>query len=343
MQYKDKLKNRKIITETEKYSGGKMDLVSVVVPAYNAETYLGRCIESIICQTYPKLEIIIIDDGSEDETLSLAEQYADKDSRIQVYSQKNQGVSRTRNRGIELSEGEYLLFIESDDYIESNMIEYLRREYGDSEPDIVICGYRTDENADITREEKVIGKVPEVRQMERNQAWEKLFYRDSFQGFSWNKLWKSKIIKTYGIRFAEDITICEDLLFCCEYFHYISKAVYVSAPLYIYEIKEDSATDSNCLNLKRYSELDAYRRMERLLQTEGQKKVLRAMYNHLATDCMLLTKMTLKYRKKYMKNILSYVRRTGWYYLKSEWQIKFKLAYVPLKIISYFYGKKGME
>lgn len=308
-----------------------MDLISVIIPAYNAEKFLGRCIESVVRQTYKELEIIIIDDGSEDQTLFIAKKYAENDSRIRVYHQSNQGVSKTRNRGIGEAVGKYIQFIDADDFISNDMIQVLYTGYENSDIDVSICSYILWEG----NAKRISAEVVNMSVLDKEQAWQQLFYRKSYQGFSCNKLFKSEIIKKYNIQFAEDIAICEDILFCSEYFSYIKKAVYCPVPLYFYDVREGSATTWTCLNKKRYSTLEAYERMEQILQGRSPETVSRAMYDHLATDCILLMKMTVKYRQKYMRKILSYIKRTGWYYLKSDWQIKFKLVYIPLKLISY--------
>ena len=120
-------------------------LISVVVPIYNVEHYLERCLDSIISQTYTNLEIILVDDGSTDRSGAIADAYAAKDSRVKVIHQKNGGLSIARNTGIEACRGEYLLFIDSDDYIAPNMCECLLSHLTEADADIAIGGfYRVD-------------------------------------------------------------------------------------------------------------------------------------------------------------------------------------------------------
>ena len=102
-----------------------MELISVIVPVFNGAPYLSRCIDSILKQTYENLQILIIDDGSEDDSLNIAREYEGKDKRIRVFHQANQGVSSARNKGIQNADGDYLVFIVGDDYIADNMIETL--------------------------------------------------------------------------------------------------------------------------------------------------------------------------------------------------------------------------
>ncbi len=108
------------------------DLISVIVPVYNVKNYLEKCLDSIINQTYKNLEIILINDGSTDESLDICYMYEKKDNRIKVYNQENHGLSYTRNRGIELARGKYIGFVDSDDVISPFMYEFLYKSKGKS-------------------------------------------------------------------------------------------------------------------------------------------------------------------------------------------------------------------
>ena len=99
------------------------DLISIIIPVYNVAVYLPRCLDSILAQTYKNLEIILVDDGSKDNSGKVCDEYALKDSRIKVIHQKNQGVSVARNAGLRIAKGDYIGFVDSDDYIETNMYE----------------------------------------------------------------------------------------------------------------------------------------------------------------------------------------------------------------------------
>ena len=116
-------------------------LISIIIPVYNVEKYLRKCLDSIINQTYKKLEIILIDDGSTDNSGKICEEYAKKDDRIIVIHKENAGVSSARNRGIELANGKYIGFIDSDDWIEENMYETLYQNLLQFDVDISMCNY----------------------------------------------------------------------------------------------------------------------------------------------------------------------------------------------------------
>ena len=117
-------------------------LVSVIIPAYNIEDYIGRCLDSIISQTYKNLEIIVVDDGSRDYTGEILDNYAKKDRRIKVIHKENGGVSSARNKGIEAAEGDYIGFIDGDDLIEPGMYKTLVDLLEEENADIAHCGYQ---------------------------------------------------------------------------------------------------------------------------------------------------------------------------------------------------------
>ena len=114
-------------------------LISIIIPVYNSENYLKKCIDSVLSQTYKDIEVIIVNDGSKDNSDKICKNYADQDSRIKYYSQKNSGVSVTRNNGIKYSSGAYIAFLDSDDYIESNFCEIMLRELEKESSDMCIC------------------------------------------------------------------------------------------------------------------------------------------------------------------------------------------------------------
>lgn len=198
-----------------KCSGGNMKpKVSVVVPIYNVENYLGKCIESIINQTLKDIEIILVNDGSTDNSGIIADDYAKLDKRIKVIHQENAGQGQARNIGISISNGEYIGFIDSDDWIDVNMYEYLYKSISRNNADIGVCsrrGYNEDgsightklvENNEIFYIDKNIGEY----------VVKHLFYPHTVS--SCNKLYKSDLIKKNNIMFKSvDEVGSEDALF----------------------------------------------------------------------------------------------------------------------------------
>ena len=206
-------------------------LVSVIIPLYNREKLIERCIKSIQKQTYKNLEIIIIDDNSTDSSYDVAKKIAEKDFRIKVYKNHSKGVSYARNLGIEKATGEFIQFIDSDDYIEENMIFELLQNIEKYKADIVYCKFN------ITHK-----KINNFNLLS-NEFFEKYFYifmeNCLFQG-PCNKLYVSKIIKNNNITFPTDIEKLEDSMFNAKYFKFVKCVSYVDKDLYVYENTQNS-------------------------------------------------------------------------------------------------------
>ena len=132
----------------------KTKCVSVIVPVYNSELYLGRCLDSVIKQTYRDLQIILVDDGSPDNSSEIAECWMKKDSRIKVYHKKNGGLSDARNVGIDKSKGDYISFVDSDDTLEDNFLEEAFSLINGNDLDLVIGGYNEVKNGDVVKMRK---------------------------------------------------------------------------------------------------------------------------------------------------------------------------------------------
>lgn len=167
------------------------ELISVIVPVYNVEAYLEKCVTSIINQTYREIEIILIDDGSTDSSGILCDKLARQDTRIRVNHKKNGGLSEARNYGIDMARGEYLSFIDSDDYIESSMLQMLIYNLHKYNADISVCAYKMEyPNKSVDIKE---GHV--VRIYSKDQAFQVLLHKNNIGVISWNKLYKSNLFQ----------------------------------------------------------------------------------------------------------------------------------------------------
>ena len=181
-------------------------LVSVIIPAYNIEDYIGRCLDSIISQTYKNLEIIVVDDGSRDHTGEILDNYAKKDRRIKVIHKENGGVSSARNKGIEAAEGDYIGFIDGDDLIESEMYKTLVDLLEEENADIAHCGYQMvfPDRVDYyhnTGKKKI---------QTTEEGLKDLLSGEMIEPGLVNKLYKKELIK--NCRLDETVKINEDLL-----------------------------------------------------------------------------------------------------------------------------------
>ena len=168
--------------------------VSVIVPVYNQEKYIGRCIDSILSQTMTDFELILINDGSIDKSLDILKKYAKKDKRIKVIDQKNMGVAKTRNKGIDLASGEFIAFVDNDDYLDNTYLEEFLDVSGDA--DVVVGGYKRVSEEKVLFEKKIT-----------NNNWSK--YENVAP---WGKIIRASFLKENKIKFFS-YSIGEDIIF----------------------------------------------------------------------------------------------------------------------------------
>lgn len=216
-------------------------LVSIIVPIYNIEKYIEKCINSIINQTYTNIEIILINDGSTDGCKSICEEYEKKDNRIVLINKINEGLSVARNTGLEKAKGEYVAFIDGDDFVDEKYIETLYNNLQKNNADISACGfymYHNDKN--FSRFEKIEKDKIEVLNPEK--ALDKIMnYKSAFKQNVWNKLYKKEIFTKNNIKFYKD-KIYEDVGISYELISNSNIIVYDTTCLYYYVQREKSIT-----------------------------------------------------------------------------------------------------
>ena len=221
------------------------ELVSVIIPVYNADKYLAECIESVKNQTYKNLEILLINDGSKDKSGEICEQYAKNDARIRVIHKQNQGVSSARNDGISLSTGQYLTFIDSDDIVDENYVLSMYKKSVDTNADITLCRYSNLIQGNLF---DVVEDLPEFLEVDFeseefiNFVCRLLNYKSLVFGSSCRTLFKTDLIKE--LRFDPRIKISEDLLFSLCAVLKAKRFASVDKHLYFYRHAQNSATES---------------------------------------------------------------------------------------------------
>ena len=214
-----------------------MPKLSIIVPVYNVEQYLHRCIDSILAQTFTDYEIILIDDGSPDRCGEIIDEYASRDDRIIPIHQSNRGVSAARNAGLKAAGGDYVGFVDPDDWIEPNMYSTLIGQIELNGCEIASCSWMS--NDEEGHEIPYVSGLP-TKVMDNEEYMRHLFdMPPTILGSSWSKLFRRDIIKTF---FAENVTICEDNLFVAENCCNCSSAVYVNENLYHLFLRSNSAT-----------------------------------------------------------------------------------------------------
>lgn len=236
--------------------------ISITIPVYNSEPYLEKCLDSIMGQTYKKLEIICVDDDSTDNSLVILKKYAAIDDRIKVIHKKNEGVSIARNTGLENANGDYVLFVDNDDWIESTTCEIALKNLVEQNTDLVIWTYIRERKGESKEKEifdtDLVFTEEEVqKKLHRRMIGvidEELAYPENADALCtvWGKLYKRSIISQYNIKFYDirEIGTYEDGLFNLVYLQYVKKAVFLNKYLYHYRRTNDiSITESYDENL----------------------------------------------------------------------------------------------
>lgn len=218
--------------------------VSIIIPCYNSEAYLPACMESVLAQTMPDFEAILVDDGSADATLALAQRFARQDARVRVLHQANAGVSAARNLGLECAQGEWVTFVDSDDLLVPDALQIML-DAATADVDMVVCAHRTF-CADGTKETV----IPQSRWMDlrgeaqRRAAALRLIEGDCVLNIMCNKLHRRALIEREHLRLQADVRIAEDALFNLEAVLCGRGIAYVNRIAYLYRMHAASATQS---------------------------------------------------------------------------------------------------
>ncbi len=248
-------------------------LISVIVPIYNVEKYLERAVSSLTTQTYDNLEIILVDDGSPDSCPALCDELAKLDNRIKVVHKENGGLSSARNAGINIAKGEYLSFIDGDDYVSSDMYELLYRAISENNADIAICGINW-VNEDGTKYENVCPSPIIDEVFDKATAFRKLVPANSFYYVTaCNKLYKKELFS--NVLFPEG-KINEDEYTVHHFFNNSNKIVSIKEELYFYVQRENSIMHKP-FSVKKLDGVWAYLDRYKLYRKLGYKKEAKAV------------------------------------------------------------------
>lgn len=283
--------------------------VSVIVPAYNIQDYIVKCLESIANQTYKNLEVIVVDDGSSDNTGKLADEFAENDNRFIVIHKKNGGASSARNRGINISSGDFIGFVDGDDIIENDMYEMLINNAIKYDADISHCGYKVVEN----NKETLFYGTEKLIIQDRKKGLLDLFEGTLIEPSLCNKIFKNNIVG--DIRLDESIRINEDLYFNVLLFDKSKKSVFEDKSKYIYIKREGSATTSSLNDMRRITDplkvydmiVDLYKNDTDILPYAKKMQLGRSIniYNLLTLEKdtkLLKIKTKIRYYIKYTKD-----------------------------------------
>lgn len=277
-------------------------MISVVVPVYNMEKYLSRCLESLLSQTIGDMEILLIDDGSMDSSSNICKSYVQRDSRVKYFYKENGGLSDARNTAIELAKGEYITFVDSDDYVHSTYLEYLLSLIEKYEADVAACVHfeTTDDKCEFD-----LNETRELCMSGREACERTLTDLAAIMTAACGKLYKTSIVKKYKFPYGK---LHEDVATTFKYYLDSKKVVYGYRQLYAYY--QHPASIMHSVNEKKIeNELWAMSERALYLQGEGEKQLAwiswEFMANYLKHDVMNQIgskKIWKKYGKLHAKN-----------------------------------------
>ena len=222
-------------------------MISIIVPVYNSEKYIDRCLDSILNQTYKDLEIVLVNDGSNDQSLKILENYALRDTRIKVVNQENKGVAAARNTGLDNATGDYILYVDSDDWIENNMVE--RMVELSANADIVFCG--NDNAVSPESVKKIIGITKEI--WNKDKIIYEFLRHKIMSGMLWNKLIKRSL--TDGCRFNPKTGYGEDAEFLWQVLQNTNSMIVTNEILY-HHVPDENSISHLSYSEKKYSAID---------------------------------------------------------------------------------------
>lgn len=256
-----------------------MNLISIIIPVYNAEKYINRCIKSIVNQSYQELEIIVVNDGSTDDSLSICATLAMQDNRIKVISQDNGGVSKARNTGLRLAKGEYVMFLDSDDYMLPGMCKTMLDVLHSKQADCVICGIQEPEGGLWCPQRNI--DYSTLEDFKRDFIYQ---LNTELLSPCWNKIFKRKLITNL---FNDNISFGEDLIFDLEYLNNCTRLSFITTPL-VYHEKQVAGSLVTMTGLQRLMDIEKIHQV--IMKFAGEE--------HISQDL----------HKKYIRDLTVYVR-----------------------------------
>lgn len=241
--------------------------VSIIVPIYNTEKYISRCVKSILSQSYHNLQVILVNDGSTDDSLQLCQKFAREDKRVEVVSQINSGVSSARNTGLSLVKGEFITFVDSDDWLNINAIEIALNYIDRTRSDVVIYGWkRIHENSEKC--EEIVEPYEIVKEQSVIIRAILEHYAAFGGGYPWNKLWRSKTLMNDGVPlFDIQLSFFEDLEWVIRALLHVKDVVVCPECLYNYSVRKYSVT--NTVGNNEEKEISYHRALEKIISTIG--------------------------------------------------------------------------
>jgi exopolysaccharide biosynthesis protein, sugar transferase len=315
-------------------------LVSIILPVYNVEKFIEICLDSIHQQTYSNFEVIIVNDGSTDSSIDYCKQICNQDSRFSIINKANGGLSDARNVGIDSANGEYIIFVDSDDFISMDMVSHLVSCLEETDSDIAICDpvhYYSDR---IYRDLNIFSSASDIKIFDKIDALCEMLYQKSFLVSAWGKIYKRALFEE--IRFPIG-KLFEDSAVMYLLFEKCQKIVYSNAKLYAYVHRDNSITTTNFSD----RDLDILEITDSIINHyNDNQKIYRAAISYKVSACfrILLNSPSEKKYKKIQKDCLKYILKNWAIVLfDSNVRLKNKLALIlitlPGPFVKFIYSK----
>lgn len=317
-------------------------MISIIMPIYNAENTLKRSVDSLINQTYKNIEIILVNDGSEDNSGEICLNYKKSDSRVKYVSQKNGGIAAARNHGLKIATGDYIAFLDADDYLDVSFCEKMLKRLISEDAGMCICrNYRVEQyigsdgkiNEKIVRPAMKNGDIPSVESEKYD------FYSKDSHWTVWGILFKKEVLN--GLKFRKGLYVGEDTYYLAKVIKNTNKIAFLNELLVYYIIAIESASNGK-FDSRKYTEMESWQRIIHLYSDRPeQQNNIRATY---AKRCLKLIKKyyseSEEFRKYYYKNTISeYCKNAGYAFRediknrKPSHLLKHLLAYIAPDII----------
>ena len=314
-------------------------LVSIIVPVYNSEKFLKNSIESVLEQTYKNIELILIDDGSTDNSLEVCNNFRLKDERVKIISTENKGVSNARNLGIKNAQGKYIMFCDSDDLYHKKYIQIMVESLELANSELGICQYhKFKENIDIKKLRSINNTT---NYKDKDEIFNFILFDEKLSGYVWNKIFIREIIIKNNLYFDCLIDEIEDLYFVVQYLKYVKKVTKIEEQLYFYRDNPQSIMNQS-FNLKKYSSIygriNIYTEVKNINVNDNIKKkvwiqAIQCCFSYLKN---IIFSRTFTNKKKYLREIVILFNSINCDYKKySKYGYIFKIKFFILSIVSY--------
>ena len=276
------------------------DLISIIVPVYNVSLYVETCLNSLLRQTYDRIEVIVVDDGSTDGSGEICDKYAEKyENKIKVIHTENRGLSAARNKGLENTKGKYIAFVDSDDWIEPETIEKLYELLVKNDADLSSCGIYKD----YEEENVFLQKHERQKVVAKKQMFHEILCNEKVYGYVWNKLYKKSLIES--LCFDESLLSQEDMDFTMKYLKKCTRCTYDEGEYYHYRQREGSMTNELGYSIRKLSIIEVYERAIAIYKEQCPEDLFIVERNYVKLNINILGRMKIsKYKNKELKHTL---------------------------------------